>query len=446
MKKEQSLKKLEKKYQLEEKKLSKIIEKKVIEEEKYVIKKRHLLIFGIIVLLLIYIINLEVSYSKYVSYDDSSVRERYSQLIENFNNLSKYHLNYKTSFVRGSVNTDVYYIQNNLFLTSYKEDGKVITEISTPDRTTMYLSRKINYSGECNLANKNSQDEDDSACTFEQGIPSKNETIPKTIVPTNDSLNYPGKIFLTEKFLNGEKIICFDKKVDLPLLSPSSLFGLGKYFPGLIKIIQKAPHEISPSDHLCYTEKGVLVQTPHYENFISIEYNFNNSFLSDLPLMSDFQRFVNISKSNRSDYYKFSIGNITTYFKDFENYATFGSFDSREYFTSGCANGSILGYNSSCTLEISYSQEWVNRSYYPLAFVGSEIIANESADCFNFTSVLNAKLAEKKFCIIAGGYMVSESFMEKNQTSGYEVTKIQSISQKEFDRQMEKAVYLASFK
>lgn len=432
--------------EIKEKKIREALAKEEREERKIEFKKRYLFLIGFIFLVIYYFTHLYLEDKYYHNYNDSNITEKYNQLMENFNNLSRYHLQYKTSIVRGSVDADVFYIKDKLYLERYSEDDETEMQIYIPGREKMTLSIEEGNK-ECNIFSEENTNfaKEDYPCTFNISLPSHNNSLPINLyLNLNQSLSSTGKLYLIEKNLGGNKIFCFDKKIDVPFISPSFLFGLGKYLPKTIKFLQRIPSRIESSDYKCFTDRGVLVQTIKNEKFVSIEYNFTNEFLNELPLYHDFQKFVNISLENRSTYYKISNEGITTYFKDFNNYVTMGSFDNQEYFTSGCLNGTSLDINGSCNFDISYSQEWANNAFYPLVYVGSKTIANQTADCFKYFTAEVKISGAKEFCIIAGGYTVSESFIWENKTVGYEVTSILESSKKEFDREMEKAVYLSS--
>jgi hypothetical protein len=309
------------------------------------------------------------------------------------------------------------------------------------------LIKNKNYEGECLTFCNDSIAEKNLPCAFNLSFEPNSESIPINIDLASDQLvPQTGKVFLTERELSGEKIFCFDTKIDRPLFDKTFLYSLEKYVPFVISFLQKLPHETTLSSHLCFTEQGVLVQTSKYERFIQIEYSSDNSFLSSIPLYSDFQKFLNKSLTGKENYYKITIDSLATYFSDYDNYAVFGSFDGKEYFTSGCVNGTDLIYNKSCNMKLLPPQVWVNYSFFPLNYVQSKTIANFSTDCFEYPSYSSEGL-RNEFCIIDGGYVVSKYSITKNSSrEGYEAINISLISQKEFDKQMAKAVYLSPIK
>lgn len=409
-----------------------------------------LILFAIIGFYLIY---LQIQYSIYKKYDDSEVRSKYSEILDNFNETERYHFTYQTGSMRGSLKIDAYYIKDKLFLKERINDGRQNLEISIPGRVGMGLSRELNYRGECELSYQgNWPRKVSSPCVLETGFSSAGEPVPVNIkLDKAQTPVFGKKTYLDKKVINGEKIFCFNAKTTEPLIKYSTMRFLFRKFPRLgLKIyglLSKLPPRIENIAHLCYTEKGVLVQTSRGEKFVSINYEFGDSIFENIPYYGDFKKFKEKSSAQREEYYKFVIGEHTVYFKDFDNYLDFGLFEGQNYFSSGCSNGLFIGYDTVCNLKNAPPYSWMNLSFYPIKFLESRTIAGQTSDCFSY--YFPGKLAniEKVYCIIDGGYVVFEKELrEYNEGTGpsetsYMVSEISPISESEYLNWLRQAHY-----
>lgn len=429
-------------------------DKELVYPNRVSLSKRPLVIIliflsSIIILFILWVAYLQISYHNYENYDDSIAREKYSQTLENFNNLERYHLEYSTSRFGGSTKKDIYYIKDKLFLREHQQDNRDYLEISIPGRVGMGISQQIGYTGECTLSYRGTWPRTtDLPCLFETGFISSGEPIPiNLILDEGQSPITLGKTYLKEENINEEKIFCFDTKTTKSLFKYSYLYGPARYIPGLITLISKLPPKIENYAHLCYTEKGVLVETSRGENFGSITYNFDNSIFDKIPHYTDFNKFIEKIKTSRESYYKIVIGDYTTYFKDFNNYLTFSPFEGINYFTSGCSNGLFISYNTPCTFADAPPYSWINLSFYPLKFLESKTIAGQNADCFAYHIEGKAVNVEEEFCIMDGGYVISEKELRdyKEGTgpaeTSYEASEISSITEKEYLEKAQQAHY-----
>lgn len=420
-------------------------------EKRMPVKHKILIVFGVLfVLLIIYLIYLQIIFAEYGKYEDSAIEERYNNITSAFSEIERYHLQYETK-TQNSIVSEIYYIKDKIFFQIVNKDDQRIISITMPKRSGMGLIKKNNFRGECKVVNTQTWpvSTEEEPCLFELGIPHTTMAIPTTFTLRTSQSDYSteflmgGKIYGYEDKINNITAYCVYSKHPQNLISYTFIAQISRIYSSLAKLLLKLPPRIIQGSTFCYSDKGVLISTieqgivgrkrlPLY-----LEYEFNNSFLEEIPYYSDFQRFIKKASIRNNTYYEISFGEDKTYLKDLDNYMQFDLFGEKNYLISGCSQGiNMIDEEQECYTRVAPPYSFVNETFIPIKFEENKTIGTQDIDCFSQTTTGSEADIKKEFCIMDGGYIVSEKEYWTYKVgsgpsqTGYNATDIKQITER----------------